>query len=59
MRSRAIIFGLWIPDCLQAAAWSELLSDLDERLKAKKCSLDDIHRAVALLPCSQQQVGMH
>ncbi|KAI8471398.1 MAG: hypothetical protein J3K34DRAFT_506935 [Monoraphidium minutum] len=40
----------------KAAAWCGLFAALDERLKAKKVSLDDVHRGAALLPPRQLQM---
>lgn len=42
---------------LQADAWSALFSELDARLKAKRCCLDDIVKAVTLLPHTQRQAS--
>jgi hypothetical protein len=40
----------------RAEAWSALFEDIGERVKNKRCSLEDIQRAVALLPPARQQL---
>lgn len=39
-----------------AAAWAALFADLDDRMKGRRCMLEDLPHAVALLPPRVQQV---
>jgi hypothetical protein len=40
---------------IQAEAWAALFTQLDERVKAKRCGADDVHRAVCLLTARQRR----